>query len=376
MRMLISPGWTSGSKARSVLRLLPDFFLIVGSFCLGVFGTWASLALASQGKETAGGQDTVQWEVGASGAGRARLTGRVLDYTGELLVIELPDGRRQQIPGEKVLRVQTEYGPTHQQANERFREGRLSEALSLYRKAIQEEERRWVRREILARMVRCYEDTGQLAAAGETFLLLVQSDPNTPYWETIPLAWVPAEPDVGLERVARQWLGQDPQESPVSVLLGASHLLSTSERSAAIQRLQSLVGHRDRRIALLALTQTWRTYIQVTPDQLKNWQRTIQNLPDPLRAGPYYVLGRAWAQQGQWEEAALAWLRIPILYGRPRLVSARALLEAGQALDRLGHPDQSARLYQELIRTYPESAYVSEATQRLEQRQQNSPPQP
>jgi len=318
-------------------------------------------------------EDTVDWAPDGSSGGRARLSGRVLDYTGEVLLLELPDGRQQKIPGEKVLQVHTTYGPVHQEAQHRFEQGRWPEALSLYRKALQEEQRRWVRREILARMTACYEETGQLASACETFLLLMQSDPKTPYWVVVPLAWLPREPEGLLERQARQWLGQDGEQAAWTVLLGASHLLSTSERPAALAQLRRLATHKDCRIALLAVAQTWRTAMQVEPAQLDLWQQTIQKMPESVRAGPYYLLGRAWAQQRQWEEAALAWLRIPILYGSPRALCARALLEAGSALEQLGRPEQSARLYQELLHTHPDSVYASEAAQRIQQLQQAMP---
>lgn len=314
-------------------------------------------------------QDIVEWDPSGSGAGRVRLSGQVLDYTGQWLLVRLPDGREQKIPGQRVLRVQTQYSPVHQEAERRFHQGQFAEALALYRKALQEAERRWVRRQILARMVVCYEDTGQAALAGETFLLLVQSDPHTPYWEVIPLAWVPAVPDAALQRQARQWLAQDPQKTPAAVLLGASYLLSSSERTEALARLQRLVHHPEERIALLALAQTWRCAMHPEPAQLETWEQTIQKLPPTLRAGPYYVLARAWAQSGQWEEAALAWLRVPILYGRPPALAARALVEAGAALHRLGHPDQAARLYQEVLQRYAQTLSAVEARQRLEEMQ-------
>jgi|GEM_PF-433978 len=312
-------------------------------------------------------QDLVEWDPTGGGTARVRLVGQILDYTGQTLLLRLPDGREQKIPGPRVLRVQTRRGPVHQEAERRFMEGRLAEALALYRKAIQEEPRRWVRREILARMVVCYEEMGQSAAAGETFLLLVQSDPSTPYWEVIPLAWVPMVADGLLERQARQWLVQDPEQSPVAVLLGASHLLAGSERASALERLNRLVRHSEQRIALLALAQTWRTIVQPNPAQVDSWEQVIQKLPPGLRAGPYYVLGRAYAQQGRWQEAALAWLRVPILYGRPRYLAARALVEAAGALERLEQKEQAARLYQEVLQKWPDTPFTAEAQQRLEE---------
>ncbi|MCS7306088.1 MAG: tetratricopeptide repeat protein [Thermoguttaceae bacterium] len=338
-------------------------------FCwVGCVAIWCLAAALSYAQQMSP-QDVVEWNPGGAGSARARLSGQVLEYTGQLLFLRLPDGREQKIPAQKVLRVHTQYSPLHQEAEERFQLGRFTEALHLYRKAIEEEPRRWVRRQMLARMVVCYEETGQATAAGETFLLLVQSDPDTLYWEVIPLAWLPGVPDVGLERQAKQWLAQDPEQAPAAVLLGASHLLSGPDRATALQRLNTLVRHPDPRIALLALAQTWRSQVQVEPAQLEVWERTIQKLPAGLRAGPYYVLGRALAHQDRWEEAALAWMRIPILYGRPRSLAARALVEAGAALQRLGQTEQAARLYKEVLAKYPDTASGSEASQRLHELQ-------
>ncbi|HOM17638.1 MAG TPA: tetratricopeptide repeat protein [Thermoguttaceae bacterium] len=382
------PGWANRPNGKKPASLAMHFWGPRKHWVQAVLGVWGGLGRvvglavclvgwglgehAAQAQQTPQ-QDIVEWDPGGSGVGRARLSGRVIDYTGGFLLLQLPDGREQKIPGQKVLRIETQYGPAHQEAEQRFRQGRLAEALGLYRKAVQEEQRRWVRREILARMVVCYEDTGQAGAAGETFLLLVQSDPNTPYWEVIPLAWAPTAPDGLLERQARQWLAQDVQQAPVAVLLGASHLLSGAERGVALDRLNQLTHHPDQRISLLALAQTWRTLVQVEPAQLEVWERTIQKMPERFRPGPYYVLGRAYAQQGRWEEAALAWLRIPILYGRPRSLAARALVETGAALQRLGQAEQSARLYQELLRSYPDSPSAAEAAQRLEELQKETP---
>ena len=111
---------------------------------------------------------------------------------------------------------------------------------------------------------------------------------------------------------------------------------------------------------------TWRA-AAVTADQgqLEGWGDTIERMPEPLRAGPYYVLGTAWAHHGQWEQAALAWLRIPILYPEHRELAARSLMDAGQSLEKLGQSGEAARLYSELVKTYPKTPSEGEARARL-----------
>ena len=308
-------------------------------------------------------QDRVH--VAGTTGGRRVMTGRVLEYTGRSLEFEHAGGRRETVPGEKVLQIETRKVPTHQEADAAFDGRRFEEALALYARAGNEEPRDWVRREILARKVRCYRAIGRLDLAGSEFLLLVQSDPDTPRFDCIPLAWVPEQPSPALEQAARGWLAR---EEPAAVLMGASHLLATAARTEALARLRQLAVVTDRRIALLAMAQQWRAAVTTSgADQLAAWERTVQQMPEPLRAGPYFVLGQVRAQQGQWEEAALAYLRAPILYPDDRRLGAAALVEAGRALVQLGRPRRAARLYREVFETYPEQdRAVAEARHRLE----------
>lgn len=307
--------------------------------------------------------DTV--EMANATGGSTKLTGRVLDYTGRTLTMEFA-GRRRDIPGDRVLRVTTDRGANQLEADRLSAAGRLDEALALYHRALEEEKRAWVKRKILADMVWCYRGLGRFQPAGMVFLALVQQDPETPYFDCIPLAWISAQPAPLLEQTARQWLAQEPAKSPAAVLLGASHLLPTSQRLEALGRLRQLATHRDRRIALLAQTQLWRTVAAVDDGQLAAWQRFVEQMPEPLRAGPYYVLGQARLQRHAWEQAALALMRVPILYPRHRQLAAQSLLAAGQSLEQLHRPKQSARLYRELIRTYPKTRPALEARNRLE----------
>lgn len=309
--------------------------------------------------------DTV--ELSTAAGARTRLTGTVLEYTGRQLVLELPGGRRQEISGDRVLRVLTDYDRQQVEADRLLEKGELAQALSLYRQALAAESRAWVKRLILAGMVRCLQGLGQVQPAGDTFLALVASDPSTPYFDCIPLAWIPTEPSPLLAQTAEGWLGRDEEQAPAAVLLGASHLLPTARRPAALVKLRRLSTGADRRIGQLALAQTWRAEAQPGDDQLAAWQRAVEQMDGPLRAGPYFVLGQAYLQRQQAEEAALALLRIPILYPQHRDLAARALLDAGRALERLNRADQATRLYREVLGTYPGSPAAAEAQSRADQ---------
>ena len=311
----------------------------------------------------AASQDTVY--IAGSTGGQTKITGRVLDYTGRELRLQLPGGREQSFPAEKVLRVETPYTPHQTDADRLFAKNRFDPALALYLKAAETEPRRWVRRLIIARTVWCYRALDRPERAGEEFLLLIRDDPNTPYFDCIPLAWIPRQPPVDLELAARQWIKR---KEPAAQLLGASHLLTGPHRSAALKQLGRLAAGTDRQVAALALAQTWRAeLVTATPQQIDGWQRLIEQMPEPLAAGPYFVLGRARTRHQQHQQAALALLRVAILYPQQRPLAAQSLLEAGRALEKLDRTRGALRLYRELLRNHPEQTRpVAEAQSRLE----------
>lgn len=312
----------------------------------------------------AAGQDTVYISSRGSASGYVKLTGRVVEYTGRELRFQIAGVTERTIPPDEVLRIETQYGRSQVEADAAYAGGELTSAVALYGQARREETRAWVRRQITAQMVWCYRGLDRPEPAIEEFRVLIGSDPQTPYFACIPLAWVPSQPSVVLERAARQWLAEE--ATPVLVLLGASHVMSTAARPTALARLRQLTLGTDDRIARLAQAQTWRAAV-VTADaqELAAWQSGIDAMPEPLRAGPYYVLGLGWAQRQGWEQAALAFLRVPILYPQHRTVAARSLLDAGRSLEKLDRPQQAAGLYRELMKTYPKTRSATEARARL-----------
>jgi tetratricopeptide (TPR) repeat protein len=300
----------------------------------------------------------------STGGGRTKVSGRVLDYTGRELQMELTGGRQQNYPAVEVVQVHTVCGAKHVEADAALAKGRCDQALVLYQQAMKDEPRRWVQRQILAGIVHCHHALEQDDRAGEAFLQLLRNDPLTPYFDCIPLAWMPRQPSLAVEKAATGWFAR---EEPAMVLLGASHLLTSPKRAVAVERLNRLAAGDQQPVAELAAAQLWRIALATASDaQLDDWGRAIDALPEKLQGGPYFVLGAARAQRKQWEPAALALLRVPILYAHDRPLAAQALLEAGRALQDLGQEPESMRLYRELLRTYPEQTRpVTEAKGRM-----------
>jgi tetratricopeptide (TPR) repeat protein len=295
---------------------------------------------------------------------RTELRGEVLDYTGKELRLRTPGGAEMAFPSQRVLQVETDRCAPHAAGDKLFAQRRYAEAEEEYRRASGEEPRRWVRRLLLAQRIWCLKNLGNYEVAGQFFAVLMTEDPETIYFDCLPLAWVPEEPSPNLQRRAEQWLVSD---QPYLALLGASHLLATSRRADAVQRLGTLAYGADTRVAALAKAQLWRTELtSVRESTLRNWQAAVEAMPEPLRAGPYFMVATALAQQHQSEAAALYYLRVPLLYPNEGRLAARCLVEAAKHLERLNQTTEAAHLYREAIRDFAGMGEAAHAEARLQ----------
>jgi tetratricopeptide (TPR) repeat protein len=308
--------------------------------------------------------DTIVYATGKDLAGRSTMTGTVVDYTGEQLIIKTDVGVEQSIPTARIVEVKSEWTAAQMAGDVAFGERKYEEAARHYTQAQGDERREWARRQVMARRVRCYRNLGQIDQAGQAFLELIQSDPQTQHFAALPLDWTCQPPSPAIPQRAPKWLA-DPQNH-VAVLLGASWLLPTAERSVALAALQRLSTDRDPRVAWLAQAQVWRTRVAAPEAQeIEGWERLLARIPQDLRAGPYFVLGQALANAGQHERAAQSLLRVPILYPADRPLAAAALLSAGQELEKIGQIREAVTLYREVVREHADAPPAAKAAGRL-----------
>jgi tetratricopeptide (TPR) repeat protein len=301
----------------------------------------------------------------ADPAAKLRVAGAIVDYTGRELTIRLPGGSERRFPSEQVLDVESSANKDQVAADALFDARQWADALAKYQIAARGEKRRWAQRWIIARLVECSQRTGNIAMAAEYFLGLVRDDPATQYFPRIPLAWLPGETRPELEQLAEKWLARSGE--PAAVLLGASYLLTGQKQGAARAKLDELTASADPRIASLAEAQTWRIRFTTTdPAELATWANKLDRFPEPLRAGPYVVLARAFFFQRQFESAALSAMRVPILYPDQRELAAEGLWLAAESLRSLEKKTESAGVCRELLADYPDSRWTAEARARLE----------
>jgi len=210
--------------------------------------------------------------------------------------------------------------------------------------------------------------------AAEEYFLLCQVEPLMTL-DTIPLPWFVSLEIKNAGTKPRETTAENifnpmktPQsktESPGAILLAAG-ILSVSntplKQQNGKQRLRQLAAsletepnpkeknnllyQRQQEAALLARIMLWKEQIPMlkTADDLIPLKRLLQRVPEPQRAGAYFLLGNAARQTGQSEESILSWMRVPIQYEYHRPLAAEALRETIAELKKLGRNEQAERL--------------------------------
>ena len=302
------------------------------------------------------------------------LAGRILAYNGKFLTFQLVGGNPQRIETARVKKIQSTWTAKHVLGNQLAADHEFEQALAAYQQAVKVETRLWARQRILAQWVWCYQGLGQTEQAGEHFLSVVLAgDPNTLYFDAIPLTWGKQTVSPALEGRAQVWLTSS--QSSAGRLLGASWLLGTAQRAVAIQVLKQLTTDTDSRIALLAEAQLWRTQqASVSIQELNQWKKQIARLPIGLRAGPYFLLAAGLNRHQQHEQAVVSWMRIPINYSQHYQLAAESLLASARKLDQLQRESQARNLYQEIVSRYASTVAAGQAQRWLDQKQPPSQP--
>lgn len=298
--------------------------------------------------------------------------GTIVDWKGGEMRMEY-NGQINTIKNDRIVQIQTAWPPDYALAEELLKQRKFAEARVALQNAIANESRGWALRILYAQQTRLCDVLGDRRHSAEMFMSLIQDDPDTRDFATIPLPWDLTPLETGLLDFGKKL--QNSSVVPLQ-LLGASWLVTSPERAAAIKTLELLSRDLDSRIAHLASAQLWRTKAQeVDTVQLGRWERQIDRMPRELRAGPLLVLGQAQLRLGKTEDAILSWLQVPILHEENLVAAASGLQLAAATLQNNGESAQARRLWQELNDRFPGTRWGDLARGELE-RSRTSPFKP
>lgn len=326
------------------------------SLLLGLLGLPCGVPLAAQ---------TSDRVVIRSSDGIGRLTrfGTIEDFDAtQLLLRGRTNLKQQQFTADRVLSISTRRTEAQERGRQLLALRQPEEAREAFREALDLETRKWVRREIVAGLVRCALLEGNYQRASSQFLNLCDSRSQTRYFHLIPLAWTTSgRPDASLVRAARIWNVRD---SEIARLLAASYLLDDpTYQPVAENALRSLQSSADMRVRGLASAQTWRIVTrhgQPTTAQIRTWKQQLRRLPTDLRGGPHFVMGQALLRRQEPGDAVAAFLWTSLVHNDDHHLAARATRQAADALLATGHDQQARTLYQDLSRRFPSTPTARE----------------
>lgn len=287
----------------------------------------------------------------------------IVDYTAETVTVHTnSESSVRDFPAGDVVSVEAVQTDSHRRGVQQYGEGETAAAVQSFQQALLDEPRQWVRREIRGWLVRCALRRGDHAEAGNQFLEIVESEPAAREYPLVPLVWGSVELGTSLRRQARDWLTGD---TDVRRLLGASVLLLDSAYAEVTRNeMRRLSRSSDRRVSLLAQAQLWRlraTQSDVSANELGEWEQAIESMPQELRAGPYFVLGRAAAWRNEYDRAAAAFLWLTTVHSENEPLAAQATLEAARSLERLGRTAEARSLLEEVAERFDWTLAAAEA---------------
>ena len=335
----------------------------VGRLCLPIAVLLVTLSAFAQ---SAGAQGKLRDRVVLklkSGNGRFTMQCEVEEYTGRFIRVKTATGTTRTYPAADVEDVKTPQTRQHVNGLLAFTQRKYKAARDFFDRAIADESRAWVRREILAMHVRCSLRLGEHRAAAERFAAIVKSDPATPHFGLIPLVWSTRAITDDESALAKNWLLKSP--SSAARLIAASYLLNDSDWGGnAATAMSGLASNTDLRIKHIAQAQLWRRKLRKgTPSKvdIELWEQHVSSLPTEMRGGPYFLLGRAYLARKKNEPAAAAFLWLPLVYDRDHRLAARACMEAADALADVGKKSAAITLYREVAVRFADTPFASEA---------------
>ena len=319
------------------------------------------LAAAQNGSDL-----VIVWD--ANRANQLKVSGHIIEYTNVAVSIQLPSGGVRQIESDRIVSIVTAWRPEYQEAEDLFHEKQYDRAEKGFRQAYSVETRDWIRERIQSRILLCLRAQGEWSAAARFYAeVLRKTNPLTPYLDVIPIVWHTLIPSSAMQSQAVALLDSSDLNDR---LIGASWLLASPLRARAVSVLTQLELNTNKRIAILATAQLWRTKLPVAlKADLEKWQNVINRLPLTYQAGPYYVLGRLQQQQGESALAVLTWMRVIILYPHAHQLNAESLLAAIKALQQLEKPTQAITLCRELQNEYQSTIAATQTSRLIKQLQ-------
>lgn len=296
-----------------------------------------------------------------------RYVGRVLDYASGTLRLRMKtSGSVRSFESADIVRIETPRLDDHVSADRLLAQGKYSEAATAFNSALVQEQRKWVRRDIMASLTRLHLRRGKRLAAARTFVELTNSDPQTHYRGLLPLYWSTETLDASAVAQAKLW---NASANYFARLIAASMLFNVpAERAEAMKTMDDIAGS-GRGLTQLARAQRWRfRFVDGKPisnTEIKLWRGQVALMKPKERGGPWFLIAKGHSQRLEHEEAAIAFLWLPLAYSSDRLLAAEASFEAAVSLQKHGNLPDATNLYRETAERFAGTVFAQRSSDLL-----------
>ncbi|MCA9049500.1 MAG: hypothetical protein KDA89_12275 [Planctomycetaceae bacterium] len=326
-------GWSCSTTALLIL-------LLFGQECSGQEQTLLPFAGTDSISILKGAPDLVQ-----------RLTGRIEDIAGETLTLRRDgSGAVEVFRLNDITELSFAHAPDVAEGLALQQQDRFAEAVRAFDRALPSESRSWAWNEIQALAALNAVRAGNRSDAVRRIEMIAERDPRTRHLSSLPLVWDHRLPS---ERRLMMTIRDLRSESAVRRLCAASSLLQTEEHLqesvSVLQRLRRTSG--VIRLSELAETQLWRLSIiktEPTDPLLDVHQDRVRELPPAAQPGPQFVVACRLRLRFRYDEAALGFLRLPLVGCDDNALTEAALQEAVLCLEAAGRTADAQRYQAEL----------------------------
>ncbi len=307
--------------------------------------------------------DTVIYQHSATGR-QVKSTGIIENYNRDELILRTSSGSILSIKTDNIIEVLTERPAAYSEAELRMKNLEFEKALPLLEQALVQTPDGWIKQENLARQIECLINLNRVDEAVVRYIQLLQLEPNTVFYDCIPLVWTSVDLSPRTAQLAQTWIRQ--QKYPYAALLGASLLLTSDKKNEVQTALNGLIKSEDADVATLAQMQLNR--LSLTPlseTTLNVLEKKVDVLPKSLQFGPRFVLAQLWLRSSvneiKVDKATLNYMQCAVNSRTPVELQARAFYSAGTTLLSAGRRDEAFRIFNRLIEKYPDSQWSQQA---------------
>lgn len=311
----------------------------------------------------ANAEDTVFYQNSVTGR-QVKATGAIESYSRDELLLRTSSGSILSIKTDSIDSIESERPALYLEAELRMNNQEFDKALPQLEKALVQVPDGWMKHEILARQIECLINLNRSDDAALRYVQLAQLDPNSAFYDSVPLSWTSVDLSPRTQQLALSWIHQ--QKYPFVALLGASLLLNSDKKNEVQTALNALVKSEDAVVAVLAQMQLNRLSLTPMPETtLNNLEKKVDALPKSLQFGPRFVLAQLWsrssAEKIKADKATLNYLQCAVNSRTPVELQARALYSAGAILLTADRRDEAFRIFNRLIEKYPDSQWTQQA---------------